>query len=208
LQRESGEKMARILFETDRLRVREADLSDEDVEFFHALWTNPKIMTFVGYPHGLKITRDEIRRNIEKHSGSDFDSRLIIELKESSRILGECKMGPPDEGGVSLTDVKILPEYWGHGYGSEVKRGLVEYLFTHTDCTKIKATPNKNNIASQRMQEAIGAKRTGEGIYHFPEDMKDYTVDVPYYVYIVEKRDWERKRNERKKFSAAGKDEN
>lgn len=197
--------MAKILFETKRLRVRKAEVTDQDVEFFYKLWTNAQIMSFVGYPQGLKITREEIKQNIERHYSSDFDSRLIVEEKHSDQILGECKMGKPDSSGISETDVKILPGYWGLGYGTEVKQGLVDFLFSHTNCIKIKATPNKNNIASQRMQEAVGAKRTGEGIYHFPENMKEYTVDVPYYVYIVEKRDWERKRNEQEAFIAAGK---
>jgi ribosomal-protein-alanine N-acetyltransferase len=194
--------MTQIVFETGRLLIRKAETTEKDIEFFYGLWTNPRIMIYVGYPQGLKITRKEIQHNIEKHANSELDSRLVIVLKKSSQIIGECKLGKPDSDGVSITDVKILPEYWGYGYGKEVKKGLVEYLFTHTDCTKIKATPNKNNIASQKMQEAVGAKRTGEGIYHFPENMKDYTTDVPYYVYIVEKKEWEKRQNEQKKTQA------
>jgi len=197
--------MTQAVFETDRLRVRKAGVSDEDVDFFYQLWKNPQVMSFVGYPKGLEITREDVKQNIEKHAGSEFDGRLIIELKGSLKKIGECKMGMPDNEGIALTDIKLLPEYWQQGYGTEVKRGLVEYLFTHTNCSKIRATPSKNNTASQKMQEGAGAIRTGEGIYHFPDDMKEFTVDVPYYIYIIEREEWEKRKNEWEKVSAHGK---
>jgi hypothetical protein len=42
------------------------------------------------------------------------------------------------------------------------------------------------------MQEAVGGRRIREGCYKFPESMKAYTIDVPYYEYIVFREDWER----------------
>ncbi|RKX23729.1 MAG: hypothetical protein DRP45_09800, partial [Candidatus Zixiibacteriota bacterium] len=101
-------------------------------------------------------------------------------------------LGLPNNEGISETDVKLLPQFWGKSYGSEIKRGLVNYLFTHTNCKGIKATPNKLNIASQKMQESVGAKRVGESIFSFPPEMKDYTSDVPHYIYIVYREDWEK----------------
>jgi RimJ/RimL family protein N-acetyltransferase len=178
------------VFETERLRIRKARLNDEDVNFFHNIWTNPAVMVLVGFPEGLRITREDIRASIRDQDGTEYDKKLVVELKETSKAIGECKLGTPDERDVSETDVKLLPEYWGKGFGTEIKRGLVNYLFENTDCKSIKATPNKNNIASQKMQEAVGGRRVGEGVFEFPEEMKDYTIDVPYYLYVVYKEDW------------------
>jgi RimJ/RimL family protein N-acetyltransferase len=148
-------------------------------------------MVLVGFPEGLRITKEEIRQGIEKQDRSEYDKKLVVELKDSSKAIGECKLGRPDSDGISETDVKFLPEYWGRGFGSEIKRGLVKYLFENTDCGAVKATPNKINIASQKMQEAVGGKKIGEGVFEFPEEMKDYTIDVPYYLYMVYREDWE-----------------
>ena len=112
-------------------------------------------------------------------------------------MIGECKLGPPDDDGVAGTDVKLMPEFWGSRYGAEVKQGLVDYLFTHTDCKIIKATPNKKNIASQKMQEAVGGKRVSEELYRFPEKMRDYTCDIPLYIYHVFREDWEKRKSEK-----------
>ncbi|MBN1212816.1 MAG: GNAT family N-acetyltransferase [candidate division Zixibacteria bacterium] len=181
-----------MVFQTDRLVIRKAEPSDSDVEFFYRLCTDPKVMTNVGFPYGLKITREAIRSGFEQQVTTEFNTRLVVELKATGEPVGECKLGSPDENGISETDIKLLPQFWGKGYGTEIKRGLVDYLFTHTACRAVKASPNKNNIASQRMQEKVGGKKVGEHTYRFPEEMRAYTVDVESYIYQVFREDWER----------------
>lgn len=181
-----------IVFQTERLRIRKAMDCDADVEFFYRLWTNPEVMTMVGFPQGLRITCDEIRAMFERANDSEYNRRLEVEIITTGTPIGECKLGLPDDQGISETDVKLLPEYWANGYGTEIKRGLVDYLFRNTECKAVKATPNKNNIASQKMQEAVGGKQVAEGIFRFPEEMRDYTCDVPHYVYMVLREDWEK----------------
>ena len=41
----------RLVFETERLIVRIA--TEADVELFYALWTNPQVMKYVGFPQGI-----------------------------------------------------------------------------------------------------------------------------------------------------------
>ena len=164
--------------------------SPVDLNFFLRLWTTPEVMSLVGFPGGLRVTADDIRRQIENQSDSEYDQKLVVTLRTDSTPIGECKLGLPDDSGVSETDVKLLPEYWGHGYGREIKQALVDYLFTHTSCKTIRATPNQGNVASQKMQEAVGAARVSEGIYHFPPHMREYTVDVPYFVYELTRETW------------------
>ena len=183
--------MEKIVFKTSRLIIRKATASDKDVEMYYNLWTDPRVMSFVGFPKGLKITKKEIYNRITAEDESEYDCKLVIVLKETNIPIGECKLGYPDEDSISETDVKLLPQYWGNGYGTEIKRGLVEYLFTHTDCIGVKATPNKLNIASHKMQEAVGGKKIGEDVYTFPERMRSFTKDVPHYIYMVYREDWE-----------------
>ncbi|MBU8932677.1 MAG: GNAT family N-acetyltransferase [candidate division Zixibacteria bacterium] len=181
-----------MVFQTPRLVIRKAVPSDHDVELYYALWSNPKVMTFVGFPEGLKMTREDIRNQLAGCNETEYDRLLIVELKDTNQPIGECKLGLPNSDDIAGTDVKLLPEFWRNGYGSEVKRGLVEYLLAHTDCKAIKATPNKLNIASQKMQESVGGKCVGEDTYHFPEKMRSYTVDLDLYIYHVSRTDYER----------------
>lgn len=176
------------VFETNRLVIRTARADDEAMYF--SLWTSPQVMTNVGFPQGLRITRAEIAAKIQEQGESEFGRLLVVTLPGTGPAIGECKMYLPDEEGIAKTDVKLLPQFWGNKYGVEVKRGLVDYLFRHTDCTAVQADPNVNNIASIKMQAAVGGVRVGEGIYEFPEKMHDYTHPVHYTVYRVFRADW------------------
>lgn len=180
------------VFETARLLVRTA--TESDAQLYLRIWTDPRVMRFVGYPHGLRITIAEIHDQIREAGDSEFDCRLVVVLKETGEPIGEAKLHRPDGEGVAKTDVKLLPSAWGHRYGTEVKAGLVEYLFEHTDCQAVQGTPNKENVASIRMQEAVGGVRVGEGVFEFPEEMQDWTCPVPHFVYHVRRADWERGR--------------
>jgi len=181
-----------LVLETERLVVRTATV--EDADLFYALWTDPRVMKHVGFPQGLRITEGELGERLSKQKGSEFERLLVVELKSTGQAIGECKLGHPDEEGIAGPDLKLLPEFWGHKYGAEAWRELVAYQFTHTDCKAVQATPNVDNIASIKMQEAAGAVRVGEAVYQFPESMRDYTTPVHHYFYRVDRADWEQNR--------------
>lgn len=183
------------VFETERLIIRTARA--DDVPIYFALWTNPTIMKNMGFPQGLLITREEITAKIEEQEArGEYGRLLIAELKSTGQAIGECKLYLPDEEGVSETDVKLLPQFWGHKYGVEVKQGLVDYLFTRTDCTAVQGTPNVANIPSIKMQEAVGAVRVDERVYEFPEGQQEDRCPVHYYVYRVFRPTWAQRRLE------------
>ncbi|MCB8966752.1 MAG: GNAT family N-acetyltransferase [Ardenticatenaceae bacterium] len=172
-----------MVFTTERLIVRKA--TDADVDLLYQLWTDPRVMVHVGFPQGLSITRPQIAASIQQQPESEFDCYLIVVQKDGETAVGECKLGAPNPDGISETDIKLLPQFWRQGYGVEIKRALVNYLFTHTDCRAVQATPNVNNIASIKMQEAVGGVRVGESVFEFPAALRDSTTPVHHYVYHV-----------------------
>lgn len=181
------------IFDTERLLIRAA--TQQDIDLLYELWTDPRVMSYAGFPQGLRITREEIRQQVQKPLASEFGRVLMVEQKDTGQAIGQCIMHAPDEEGIAETDVKLQPAYWGHKYGVEVKRGLVAHLFAHTDCIAVQATPNVDNVASIKMQEAVGGVRVGEQVYEFPESMRDYTTPVHHYIYRVYRKDWEQAQN-------------
>jgi len=103
-------------------------------------------------------------------------------------------MNLPDQEGISRTDVKLLPVCWGHKYGVEIKQALVDYLFLHTSCETVEGTPNVENIASIKMQEAVGAVRVGEDTFQFPQAKAAVTAPIHHYIYHVTRSTWARRR--------------
>jgi RimJ/RimL family protein N-acetyltransferase len=176
--------------QTSRLTIRRASVDQSDIDLLLRLWTDPEVMKNVGFPDGLPITAEKIEKQLRTQPSVEYDCVLIVILNDTGERIGEAKLESPDELGVAKTDIKLLPAYWGNGYGREIKRALLQYLFDHTDCRMVQVSPNRNNKASIRMQEAVGGRRIGEGVYRFPESMRDYTCDVPYFDYAVFREDW------------------
>jgi len=187
----------RTVFETERLLIRTAE--SEDTDLFFTLWKDPRVMRNVGFPRGLPITREQVLEGILERPDTDYDQYLVVVRRADGACLGECKLHRPDEEGIAATDVKLIPDCWGHRYGVEVKQGLVDYHFAHSDCVAVQGTPNVRNRASIRMQEAVGGVVVSEGVYEFSADAPGETEDVPYYVYRVFRDTWEKKRRERQR---------
>jgi len=181
-----------LIFTTARLAVRKA--TEADTDLFEALWRNPRVMRHVGFPYGLPITRAEIATQLARQAAQDgeFDCRLVALLRATGESVGECKLGAPDAQGIAHTDVKLLPQFWGQRYGVELKQGLVNYLFRHTGCTAVSATPNVNNVASIKMQAAVGGVPVSEGVFEFPAALRDTTTPVRHIVYHVSRAAWEK----------------
>jgi RimJ/RimL family protein N-acetyltransferase len=184
-------KVLRVVFETSRLRIRYASVGDRDL--LHRLWTDPRVMKNVGFPKGLLMTKEQVGELLRSQPPTEFGRLLIAELKVKGEAIGEAHMKLPNDEAISKTDVKILPEHWGNKYGVEIKQGLLDHLFGHTDCQAVEAGPNVENHASIRMQEAVGGVRIGEATYEFPESMSDYTCPVHHYIYRVDRKTWEQR---------------
>ena len=94
------------VFNTERLIVRAA--TAQDVDLLYELWTDPQVMANVGFPHGLRTTREEIENRLREPSESEFERVLTVELEATGQAIGQCMMHAPDEEGVAETDIKLL----------------------------------------------------------------------------------------------------
>lgn len=183
-----------IILETPRTIIKIASSSPEDVDLFYNLWTNAQVMTNVGFPQGLKITKDEMKETLSKTSESEFNAKLKIVLKSVGQLIGECKLGLPNAEGISNFDLKLLPDYWGIGLATEIMTPLVDYIFNNSDCKAVEGTPNKKNIASIKMQQRAGLKKIKEGTCTFPKEMQSYTEDVNYFLLRITREEWQEKK--------------
>ena len=106
--------------ETERLIVRTAVA--DDVDLIHALWTDPRVMTYVGFPQGMRITRNELRERLLKQIGSEFERLLVVELKATGQAIGQCALSRPDGEGVQVDVLVVTAQPApagspGHRYG-------------------------------------------------------------------------------------------
>ncbi|HPQ39164.1 MAG TPA: GNAT family N-acetyltransferase [bacterium] len=166
---------------THRLTV--APALSHDSEFIAALWNHPAVMTHVGFPDGLGVTPEDIQQRLREEKPSLMEYLLAVRRKDTGTIIGQAMMHAPSRNGICETDIKLMPAFQGQGYGTEIKRALVDYLFTETSCRAVQASPNVTNIPSIRMQETVGAVRLGRGRCQFHPGMTVATHPVDYWLY-------------------------
>jgi len=150
--------------ETERLEFQPPEKSD--FIFLKSLWEDGKVMEYVGFPKGLKQPDKKIYNWITNWSSED-KLRLIIKDKETGQSIGETGYKidnnyPFSKSKVAAIDVKIIPEYWGKGIGTEVVKRITKHIFSKTDINIIQVTPNVNNKAAIHLYSKLGFVKKGQ----------------------------------------------
>lgn len=174
------------MFKTQRLYTKQAEPTKENINFLVKMHNDFKVMELVGFPKGLGTTFEKEEKITRENLNTD-DARLFVYKKENDEFIGYCKIGKPTKDGFYEIDYKLLPEFWGRGYGSEILRGLVDYIFKVKGYSGIQTTPNKNNIASQKICEKVGMRKVGEGV---SKANRENMVDVFYYIYRIGREEY------------------
>ena len=175
---------------TRRLYVRPASV--RDAAWIRALWRDPRVTTFVGFPHGIPTSVREIEAQIERDRDRPLNRLLIAERSTDGTLIGEAKLGEPDTDGVSEPDIKLLPVHWRQGFGRELWRAMIGHLFRTTDCQAVQGTPNVANTASTRMMEAAGMRRICQSVFEPTGPLRDSMTTVSHFVYRITRKAWSR----------------
>jgi RimJ/RimL family protein N-acetyltransferase len=155
-----------VLLRTPRLSL--VTIEARHLAGLRMLWTDPRVMANVGFPQGLDPRDLRLDRFVSggdalPATGRGGDVHLAVEDADA-HFLGEAKLGAPDEDGVSSPDVKLLPAWWGRGYGGEVVAALVSESFrSWPACRRVRFTPNVENHAAQALYRRAGARVVGAG---------------------------------------------
>lgn len=66
-------------------------------------------------------------------------------------------------GGICEIGYFLKSEYWAQGFGTEMARSLINYLFTNSNIHKVIASCNSNNQVSENIMMELGMNK--EGLY-------------------------------------------
>jgi len=114
-----------MIFETERLIVRKLIL--EDLDSFHAMQSNPKVMQYAdGDVQSITAHSIELNELISNYTLEKNDFWIYaIERKSDSNFVGTIalvKDRKEDEIGC-----RFLERYWGCGYATEICGGFIQY---------------------------------------------------------------------------------
>lgn len=138
-----------MLFETNRLRVRE--LVASDFADFHEMQADDQVMQ---YTTGAGLSETENRRQLEmciarySEPGNDFWVWAIVH-KVGQQFIGTCAIVPnanrPEIG------YRLRRRFFGNGYGQEVCDGLIQYGIHTMQLKEIIACVDVRNVASVKI---------------------------------------------------------
>lgn len=144
-----------MIFETQRLLIRKLVL--EDLEPFHQLESNPKVLKYAtGEAKGFKENKKELLDLIAK-----YDKHLngfwiyAVERKSDAKFLGTLalvKDNIDDEIGY-----RFLEKYWGNGYGFELCEATINYC-RKTGIKKLVGYVVDENRASAKILKKLNFK--------------------------------------------------
>lgn len=159
-----------IRIETERLIIR--DYVEEDIEAFHALFTNDDVMLLM--PEIKTSCLDESKKYLyEAIVEAKYENRrkyfFAMVLRDTGCYIGEIGYSTVvdcDEGRVVNLGYFIFPQYWGRGLVTEAVNGVMAYTFEKTDVIKVESGCLKANQGSIRVMEKVGMVREGELLKH------------------------------------------
>ncbi|MHA6728559.1 GNAT family N-acetyltransferase [Devosia sp. A369] len=137
---------------TARLLLRRPHLHDLDAMF--EIMSDPVAMRYWStLPHASRaVTGPWLEQMIARTAagGEDF----LIEM--DGRVIGTVGAGRlPDFG------FMLHRDYWGQGIATEASRAFVDYAFTQTAATELRADVDPRNLASLAVLARLGFVETG-----------------------------------------------
>lgn len=182
--------MAKIVAETERLRLREWDAEDESR--FYEVMNRPDVMTHLG---GVQ-TPEEWRAAYERVVGFQRDyghTFWILEDAGGHEILGFCgikRANAPGAGsliGKHEIGWRLRPEAWGKGLAKEAAIVSLDLAFGEFGAPDVIATTLKENAASQGLMKRLGMTRREDLDYI---DTRFGPERNPSIVFLIERDDW------------------
>jgi len=177
-----------FILETERLLIR--PFCDEDLEAFIAYRNNPEVAKYQGwsipYPREKAIEFIEEMKNKNPAEPEGWYQAAII-IKESGEIIGDAAFHlKKDENRKAYINCTIVQKHWRKGYGAEVSRRLLAYLFDECGLHRVVAKTDAENVASCTALECLGFRREA----HLVENILSKGNWTSEYHYAMLEREW------------------
>jgi len=143
--------------ETERLIIRE--WQDDDLDDFHALNSDPRVMETLGPIKTRDEVADLIRRmqNLQEKDGVCF---WAAERKSDNRVIGWCGMirGAHDIPVKDKLEIgwRLAFDTWGKGYITEAAKACIIWAAEKFPDEGVWAITSKNNLRSRGVMERLG----------------------------------------------------
>ncbi len=155
----------KIIANTDRLIIREFVL--QDAEDLYRLESDPRVAEYI--PGSKLLSLSECRREIKRYM-YDYKinnlGRWPIILKSTNEFIGVTGFRYISTIRKTEIGTKLIPDYWGNGYSTELGRAVISYGLMKLKLKEIIAMADPDNIRSIKSLESLGMEFIKYGYYN------------------------------------------
>lgn len=132
-------------------------IKEDDVFAIHLYASDPEVTQYMLWgPNTYQDTLNYVEASLALlNSVPKNIYRYAIILKHTDDLIGMIDLTLKSSH-VGEIGYILHKSYWGHGYGTEATRLMVNYAFNSLGLSKLLATCDKRNIASYRVMEKNG----------------------------------------------------
>ncbi len=142
------------IMDTERLRIRRYQV--EDLAELHGLLSDPLTMSFWPAPFDL----EQSERWLKDRALALYPSgmgRMAVELKDTGELIGDVGLIRQELDGAAEYDLGYIvsSRHWGHGYGLEAARSMLEYGLNTLRLPRICANMPADHTSSRAVAEKL-----------------------------------------------------
>src|SRR4030095_13375998 len=139
-----------IIFETDRLIVRQYDF-DTDAGNFFLLNSNDDVMRYIRATKSKVECDAFLKKTIESYKINPLMGRWAAYEKSTGKFVGSFAIIPIEGSDDIQLGYAFLKENWGKGFASELTKEGLNYYFKTETRDHIYAIAEKANTASHKV---------------------------------------------------------
>jgi RimJ/RimL family protein N-acetyltransferase len=131
------------------------ETSAEDLDNIMSLWNNGEVMHYVGFPEGLGITLDELKKWLVWVIAKPGRCHYSI-YADGIGYCGETFYNVDDEHKTAALDIKLLPEARGKGIAAYSLSYAISRAFDDGNADRAYVDPHPDNVKAWRLYEKLG----------------------------------------------------
>lgn len=174
----------KVLFETERLIIREWEMKDKEDLYEYA--SNPIVTKYLTFPtyQSIQEAVDRITYLQDCYKNGGYMQDYAVELKKESKVIGAITIVDYNASNEGLAEIGycLNDKYHGNGYMTEALKGIIKYIKDNNIAKRITAKHDVDNYKSGNVMKRAGMtfegirRRAGKNNLHSRHDLACYSI--------------------------------
>lgn len=144
--------------------------SEKDLANIAELWNDGDVMKFVGFPSGLGVTVESLKKWLSGVDNGAFTEHYSIYHDEIG-FCGESYYSVDRETKLGMLDIKLFSKARGIGIARYAFEYAIEKAFKTGVCTRVYVDPSRENRPAWELYKKLGFYETERPVYLEPSDV-------------------------------------